>query len=210
MFEKILIANRGEIACRVARAARALGVKTVAVFSDADANALHVKACDEAVRLGPAPARESYLDTAKVLAAAKQTGAQAIHPGYGFLSEQADFAQACADAGVVFIGPPPSAMRAIKDKAQGREVMRNAGVPVGQDKAQERLPCLALRVLARSGLEGCRPLRADLLPAASCGLRYDGPPPASATPGSTPPRRRLRRRGVPGHGALLGMGCNRA
>ena len=130
MFEKILIANRGEIACRVARAARALGVKTVAVFSDADANALHVKACDEAVRLGPAPARESYLDTAKVLAAAKQTGAQAIHPGSGFLSEQADFAQACADAGIVFIGPPPASMRAIKDKAQGREVMRNAGVPV--------------------------------------------------------------------------------
>ena len=130
MFEKILIANRGEIACRVARAARALGVKTVAVYSDADAKALHVQACDEAVRLGPAPARESYLDAARVLAAAKQTGAQAIHPGYGFLSEQADFAQACADAGIVFVGPPPSAMRAIKDKAQARAVMRGAGVPV--------------------------------------------------------------------------------
>ncbi|HUJ26850.1 MAG TPA: biotin carboxylase N-terminal domain-containing protein [Myxococcales bacterium] len=130
MFEKILIANRGEIACRVARAAGGLGVKTVAVFSDADRTALHVQACDEAVHIGAAPARESYLDIAKVLAAAKQTGAQAIHPGYGFLSEQADFAQACADAGVVFIGPPPSAMRAIKDKAQAREVMRNAGVPV--------------------------------------------------------------------------------
>ena len=130
MFEKILIANRGEIACRVARAARALGVKTVAVFSDADRNALHVQACDEAVHIGAAPARESYLEVAKVLAAARQTGAQAIHPGYGFLSEQADFAQACADAGIVFIGPPPAAMRAIKDKAQAREVMRNAGVPV--------------------------------------------------------------------------------
>ncbi|HZX95267.1 MAG TPA: biotin carboxylase N-terminal domain-containing protein [Myxococcales bacterium] len=130
MFEKILIANRGEIACRVARAARGLGVKTVAVYSDADANALHVELCDEAVRLGPPPARESYLDVEQVLAAAKKTGARAIHPGYGFLSEQADFAQRCADAGVVFVGPPPAAMRAIKDKAQARAVMRGAGVPV--------------------------------------------------------------------------------
>ena len=130
MFSKILIANRGEIACRVARAARALGVKTVAVFSDADANALHVHACDEAVHLGPSPARESYLNVEKVLAAARNTGAQAVHPGYGFLSEQAEFAQACAGAGIVFVGPPPGAMRAIKDKAQARAVMRNAGVPV--------------------------------------------------------------------------------
>ena len=130
MFEKILIANRGEIACRVARAARALEVRTVAVYSDADANALHVRACDEAVRIGPAPARESYLDGAKVIAAARQTGAQAIHPGYGFLSEQAEFAQACAENGIVFVGPPPAAMRAIKDKAQARALMRGAGVPV--------------------------------------------------------------------------------
>ena len=130
MFSKILIANRGEIACRVARAARALGVKTVAVFSDADANALHVHACDEAVHLGPSPARESYLNIEKVLAAARTTGAQAVHPGYCFLSAQAEFAQACAGAGIVFVGPPPGAMRAIKDKAQARAVMRNAGVPV--------------------------------------------------------------------------------
>lgn len=130
MFHKLLIANRGEIACRVARAARALGVKTVAVYSDADAKALHVEACDESVRLGPAPARESYLDQAKVLAAARQTGAEAIHPGYGFLSEQADFAQACADAGIQFVGPPPAAMRALKDKSQARAVMKAAGVPV--------------------------------------------------------------------------------
>ncbi len=130
MFKKLLIANRGEIACRVARAASALGVKTVAVYSDADAKALHVEACDEAVRLGPAPARESYLDAAKVLAAARATGAEAIHPGYGFLSEQADFAQACADAGIQFVGPPPLAMRALKDKSQARAVMRAAGVPV--------------------------------------------------------------------------------
>ena len=130
MFSKILIANRGEIACRVARAARALGIRTVAVFSDADQDALHVKACDEAVHLGPPPARDSYLDIEKVLAAAKQTGAQAIHPGYGFLSEQADFAQACAAAGIIFVGPPPEAMRSLKDKAQARAVMRDAGVPV--------------------------------------------------------------------------------
>ena len=130
MFKKLLIANRGEIACRVARTARALGVKTVAVFSDADATALHVEACDQSVRLGPPPARESYLDGAKVIAAAKASGAEAIHPGYGFLSEQADFAQACGEAGVVFVGPPPEAMRALKDKAQARAVMRDAGVPV--------------------------------------------------------------------------------
>jgi acetyl-CoA carboxylase biotin carboxylase subunit len=130
VFHKLLIANRGEIACRVARTARALGVKTVSVHSDADANALHVESCDETVRLGPAPARESYLDGAKVLAAAKATGAEAIHPGYGFLSEQADFAQACADAGITFVGPPPAAMRALKDKSQARAVMRDAGVPV--------------------------------------------------------------------------------
>ena len=130
MFEKILIANRGEIACRVARAARALGVRTVAVYSDADKSALHVEACDEAVHLGAAPPRESYLNVEKVLAAAKATGAQAIHPGYGFLSEQAEFAQACGDAGIVFVGPPPGAMRAIKDKAQARAVMRDAGVPI--------------------------------------------------------------------------------
>jgi acetyl-CoA carboxylase, biotin carboxylase subunit len=130
LFEKILIANRGEIACRVARAARALGVKTVAVYSDADADALHLRAADEAVRLGPAPARESYLDGEKVIAAAKRTGARAIHPGYGFLSEQAEFAQACAENDLVFVGPPPGAMRAIKDKAQARSVMRAAGVSV--------------------------------------------------------------------------------
>src|SRR5919204_5616270 len=130
VFHKLLIANRGEIACRVARAARALGVRTVAVYSDADERALHVEQCDESVRIGPAPARESYLNAEKVIDAAVRSGAQAIHPGYGFLSEQADFAQACAAAGLVFIGPPPGAMRAIKDKAQARAVMRAAGVPV--------------------------------------------------------------------------------
>jgi 3-methylcrotonyl-CoA carboxylase alpha subunit len=109
MFNKILIANRGEIACRVAATARRLGVRTVAVYSDADASARHVAWCDEAVRLGPAPARDSYLRGDLILAAAKATGAEAVHPGYGFLSENELFAQACAAAGIAFRRPPPSA-----------------------------------------------------------------------------------------------------
>lgn len=107
MFSKILIANRGEISCRISRTAHLLGIKTVAVFSDADANALHVLQADEALRLGPAPSRESYLCIDKIIAAAKATNAEAIHPGYGFLSENSEFAQACADNGIKFIGLPP-------------------------------------------------------------------------------------------------------
>src|SRR4029077_2866384 len=106
MFDKILIANRGEIACRVARTARRMGIRTVAVYSAADADAMHVAACDEARRLGPPPPRESYLDGAKIIAIARETGAQAIHPGYGFLSENEGFAADCASAGIAFIGPP--------------------------------------------------------------------------------------------------------
>jgi hypothetical protein len=109
MFTKILIANRGEIACRVAATARRMGIKTVAVYSEADANARHVAVCDEAVLIGPAAAKESYLRGDKIIAVALATGAQAIHPGYGFLSENAGFADACAEAGLVFIGPPASA-----------------------------------------------------------------------------------------------------
>ncbi|HZW72875.1 MAG TPA: biotin carboxylase N-terminal domain-containing protein, partial [Caldimonas sp.] len=108
-FQTVLIANRGEIAVRVAKTCRAMGIRTVAVFSDADARAPHVRACDVAVRIGPPPARESYLLIDAVIAAARDTGAQAIHPGYGFLSENARFAQACADAGIRFVGPPPDA-----------------------------------------------------------------------------------------------------
>ena len=130
MFEKILIANRGEIACRVAATARRMGVRTVAVYSDADARARHVLACDEAVRLGPAPARDSYLQGEAIIAAALRTGAQAIHPGYGFLSENEGFAQACLDAGLVFIGPPPSAIRAMGLKAESKRLMQAAGVPL--------------------------------------------------------------------------------
>ena len=130
MFKKILIANRGEIACRVAATARRLGIQTVAVYSEADANAQHVKACDEAVLIGgPAP-RDSYLQWERILAAAKATGAQAVHPGYGFLSENEAFAQACADAGVVFIGPPPSAIQAMGLKAESKRLMEAAKVPL--------------------------------------------------------------------------------
>ena len=106
MFKKILIANRGEIACRVAATARKMGIRTVAVYSDADANAKHVLACDEAVHIGGSAPTDSYLRADRIIEAAKATGAQAVHPGYGFLSENEDFAKACADAGLVFIGPP--------------------------------------------------------------------------------------------------------
>jgi len=130
MFTKILIANRGEIACRVAATARRLGIRTVAVYSDADAGAKHVQACDEAVHIGgPAP-KDSYLRGERIIAAARATGAQAIHPGYGFLSENEEFAQACADAGLVFIGPPPSAIQAMGLKAESKRLMAEAGVPL--------------------------------------------------------------------------------
>ncbi len=130
MFKKILIANRGEIACRVAATARRMGIQTVAVYSEADADAQHVKACDEAILIGgPAP-RDSYLQWERILAAAKATGAEAVHPGYGFLSENEAFAQACADAGVVFIGPPPSAILAMGLKAESKRLMEAAQVPL--------------------------------------------------------------------------------
>jgi 3-methylcrotonyl-CoA carboxylase alpha subunit len=130
MFKKILIANRGEIACRVAATARRMAIRTVAVYSDADANANHVRACDESVYLGGSAPKDSYLRWEKILEAAKATGAEAIHPGYGFLSENEEFAQACADAGLVFIGPPPSAIKAMGLKAESKQLMEKAGVPL--------------------------------------------------------------------------------
>jgi 3-methylcrotonyl-CoA carboxylase alpha subunit len=130
MFKKILIANRGEISARITRTAHRLGIQTVAVHSDADASALHVERADEAVRLGPAPSRESYLCVDKIIAAAKATGAEAIHPGYGFLSENAAFAQACRDAGLVFIGPSPAAITAMGSKSGAKALMEKAGVPL--------------------------------------------------------------------------------
>jgi acetyl-CoA carboxylase biotin carboxylase subunit len=130
IFKRILIANRGEIAVRVIRACRELGVESVAVFSEADRTALHVCAADYAVAVGPAPARESYLNIERILEAAKATGAEAVHPGYGFFSENAAFARAVADAGMVFIGPPPTAIEKMGDKVEARKLMAAAGVPV--------------------------------------------------------------------------------
>jgi len=130
MFDKILIANRGEIACRVARTAKRLGIRTVAVYSEADAESLHVATCDEAYLIGPPPARGSYLRADRMVDVARACGAQAIHPGYGFLSENADFAHACAQAQIVFIGPPASAIRAMGSKSAAKDIMANAGVPL--------------------------------------------------------------------------------
>jgi 3-methylcrotonyl-CoA carboxylase alpha subunit len=152
MFSKILIANRGEITCRVAATARRLGVRTVAVYSDADAHAAHVAACDEAVHIGGAAPRDSYLRSDRILQAAKDTGAQAIHPGYGFLSENESFAQACADAGIVFIGPPASAIAAMGSKAAAKTLMEKARVPlVPGYHGQDNDPALLAREAARIG-----------------------------------------------------------
>ena len=144
MIQSLLIANRGEIACRIIRTARKLGIRTVAVYSDADARALHVRQADEAVHIGPSPARESYLLGERIIAAARQTGAEAVHPGYGFLSENADFAQAVIDAGLVWVGPKPHSIRAMGLKDAAKKLMSEAGVPVtpgylGEDQSPERL-----------------------------------------------------------------------
>ena len=154
MFSKVLIANRGAIACRIARTLRRMGVGSVAVFSDADAGSLHVSQADEAVAIGPAPAAQSYLDAQAILAAARATGAQAIHPGYGFLSENADFAQRCQEAGIAFVGPSAQNIRAFGRKHTARALAREQGVPLmpGTDLLPDaaaalggrahRLPCL--------------------------------------------------------------------
>ncbi|MAO03213.1 MAG: methylcrotonoyl-CoA carboxylase [Citromicrobium sp.] len=174
MIEKLLIANRGEIACRIIRTAREMGIATVAVYSDADAKALHARSADEAVHIGPSPAAESYLVGEKIIAAAKQTGAQAIHPGYGFLSENADFAQAVKDAGLIWVGAPPSSIRAMGLKDAAKKLMREAGVPVtpgydGDDQAPERLkqeadaigyPVL-IKAVAGGGGKGMRKVDAE-------------------------------------------------
>ena len=137
MFETVLVANRGEIAVRVIRTLREMGIRSVAVHSDADAGALHTRLADVAVPIGPAPAAQSYLSIERVLEAAARTGAQAIHPGYGFLSENVEFARACEKAGIVFIGPPVAAIEAMGDKIRAKQTVMAAGVPVvpGPDRA---------------------------------------------------------------------------
>ena len=149
----LLVANRGEIALRIMRTARAMGLRTVAVYSDADANALHVKFADDAVRIGPAPVGDSYLSTQKIIAAAKSSGATAVHPGYGFLSENAKFAQAVADAGLTFVGPPPSAIDAMGDKARAKRRMIEAGIPCvpgyeGEDQSEKAFVAAAAKASA--------------------------------------------------------------
>src|SRR5262249_48838664 len=128
VFKKILIANRGEIACRIIKTARHMGIATVAVYSEADAEALHVREADEAVLIGPPPSAESYLRIDRVVEACRKTGAEAVHPGYGFLSERAEFAKALAEAGIVFIGPPPEAIAAMGDKIESKRLAQSAGV----------------------------------------------------------------------------------
>ena len=173
MLDSLLIANRGEIACRIIRTARRLGLRTVAVHSDADRNALHVQMADESVRIGPAPARESYLDGARLIAAARDRGCRAIHPGYGFLSENAGFARACDEAGVVFVGPPASSIDRMGSKSEARRLMASAGVPVlpgydDEDQSDDALLAAAQRVgfpllikpTAGGGGKGMRVVRA--------------------------------------------------
>ncbi|MCM1974773.1 acetyl/propionyl/methylcrotonyl-CoA carboxylase subunit alpha [Streptomyces sp. G1] len=167
MFDTVLVANRGEIAVRVIRTLRALGVRSVAVFSDADADARHVREADTAVRIGPAPAAESYLSAERLLEAADRTGAQAVHPGYGFLAENADFARACAEAGLVFIGPPAEAISLMGDKIRAKETVKAAGVPVvpgGRDPelaaaARELGAPVLLKPSAGGGGKGMRLVR---------------------------------------------------
>ncbi|HET9257609.1 MAG TPA: biotin carboxylase N-terminal domain-containing protein, partial [Pseudonocardiaceae bacterium] len=187
MFRTVLVANRGEIAVRVIRTLRALGVRSVAVYSDADAGARHVRDADVAVRLGPAPAAESYLSIERILRAAARTGAQAVHPGYGFLSENAGFARACAAAGLVFVGPPPASLELMGDKIRAKAAVSAAGIPVlpGSDGAGRSDAALAaaaaaigypvlLKPSAGGGGKGMRVVRrAAELPEAIAGARRE-------------------------------------
>ncbi|WPZ34120.1 acetyl-CoA carboxylase biotin carboxylase subunit [Thalassobaculum sp. OXR-137] len=174
MFSSLLIANRGEIAVRIARTARAMGLRTIAVFSEADRDAPHVRACDEAWPIGPAPAAESYLVAERILDVARRAGADAVHPGYGFLSENAAFAEACAAAGIAFVGPPASAIEAMGSKAGAKGLMEKAGVPLvpgyhGADQSTERLSAAAreigfpvlLKASAGGGGKGMRVVRGE-------------------------------------------------
>ena len=148
MFKKILIANRGEIACRIIKTARRLGIATVAVYSEADATAPHARLADQAVAIGPAVAAKSYLNAAAIVRAAEKTGADAVHPGYGFLAENADFARGLAKAGIAFIGPPPAAIAAMGDKIKSKKLAQKAGltvIPRGHGRHRGRDPRRARR-----------------------------------------------------------------
>ncbi|MCA3342069.1 MAG: ATP-grasp domain-containing protein, partial [Roseomonas sp.] len=173
MFQSLLIANRGEIACRIIRTARRMGIRSIAVFSDADETAQHVQFADEAVHIGAAPARESYLNINAIIAAAKRAGADAIHPGYGFLSENPAFAEACAEAGIIFVGPSAAAMRAMGSKGSAKALMEKAGVPLlpGYHGAEQDAALLAkeaerigfpliIKAVAGGGGRGMRVVRA--------------------------------------------------
>ena len=151
MFRKILVANRGEIACRVIRSARRMGIATVAVYSDADRDALHVAMADEAVHIGAAPPRESYLRADRIIEACRRSGAEAVHPGYGFLSENAEFSKTCKESDIVFIGPPAGAIEAMGSKSAAKAIMGAAGVPLvpgyhEADQSEDRLRQAAAEV----------------------------------------------------------------
>jgi 3-methylcrotonyl-CoA carboxylase alpha subunit len=174
MFDRLLIANRGEIACRIARTARRLGIRTIAIYSEADARARHVAVADEAHGIGPAPTQDSYLNIEAIIDAARRSGAEAVHPGYGFLSENAEFAEACAKAGLRFVGPPPDTIRAMGSKSAAREIMGEAGVPLvpgyhGADQDWKTLQAAAaalgypvlLKASAGGGGRGMRVVEAD-------------------------------------------------
>ena len=163
MFKKVLIANRGEIALRIIRVCKQLGIKTVAVYSQADRDSLHVRFADEAVCIGPPPGRESYLKIPRIIAAAEVTGADSIHPGYGFLAENAGFAEICTTSGIKFIGPTPAMISAMGDKAVAKETMRKAGVPVvpgsesvltGVDEAREIASSISYPVIIKASAGG--------------------------------------------------------
>ncbi len=145
MLRSVLIANRGEIACRIARTAKRLGMRTIAIYSEADAGALHTRLCDEAYLIGGPEPRTSYLAIEHVIAAAKRAGAECIHPGYGFLAENAEFAEACAQANLAFVGPPPSAIRAMGLKDHAKRLMEQAGVPIVPGYHGERQDAKFLR-----------------------------------------------------------------
>lgn len=179
MFRKLLVANRGEIALRVVRACRELGIRAVAVYSEADRNDLHVRHADEAYCIGPPPARESYLNIRRIIEVAKKARVDAVHPGYGFLAENADFAQACLDNGIIFVGPPPEVIRSMGDKLRARHIMQEAGVPVvpgtqelsDQAEAAEAATRIGFPILVKAaaggGGRGMRTVfRAEELPAA--------------------------------------------